>query len=78
MKKTQLEFTWRAVTGLKFIKMILEKMDGQSKLMANSMDNLFFENNFIANSFDVSTNSKQNFNTFGKNYWSNYSGYDLE
>ncbi|HAB52761.1 MAG: nitrous oxide reductase [Ignavibacteria bacterium RIFOXYB2_FULL_35_12] len=47
------------------------------KLMANSMGNIFNENNFIANSFDVSTNSKQNFNTFEKNYWSSYSGYDL-
>jgi nitrous oxidase accessory protein len=47
------------------------------KLMANSMGNSFYENNFIANSFDVSTNSEQNFNSFDKNYWSNYSGYDL-
>ena len=45
--------------------------------MSNSMGNLFSENNFINNSFDVSTNSRQNFNTFVKNYWSNYSGYDL-
>jgi nitrous oxidase accessory protein len=48
------------------------------KLMANSMSNIFNQNNFIANSFDVSTNSKQNFNTFKSNYWSNYSGYDLD
>lgn len=48
------------------------------KLMANSMGNNFKQNNFIANSFDVSTNSKQNFNTFESNYWSNYSGYDLD
>lgn len=47
------------------------------KLMANSMGNFFYENNFITNSFDVSTNSQQNFNTFDRNYWSNYSGYDL-
>ncbi|MGB5529068.1 MAG: nitrous oxide reductase family maturation protein NosD [Ignavibacteriaceae bacterium] len=47
------------------------------KLMANSMDNFFFDNNFIANSFDISTNSRQNFNTFESNYWANYSGYDL-
>lgn len=47
------------------------------KLMANSMSNYFFDNNFISNSFDVSTNSRQNFNTFDRNYWSNYSGYDL-
>jgi nitrous oxidase accessory protein len=47
------------------------------KLMANSMGNFFYDNNFISNSFDISTNSRQNFNTFGRNYWSNYSGYDL-
>jgi nitrous oxidase accessory protein len=47
------------------------------KLMANSMGNFFNENNFVTNSFDVSTNSRQNFNTFDRNYWSNYSGYDL-
>jgi nitrous oxidase accessory protein len=48
------------------------------KLMANSMDNYFYDNNFIANSFDISTNSRQNFNTFEKNYWSQYKGYDLD
>jgi nitrous oxidase accessory protein len=48
------------------------------KLMANSMSNYFFENNFIANSFDVMTNSRNNFNEFSKNYWSRYSGYDLD
>lgn len=48
------------------------------KLMANSMGNFFFDNNFLANSFEVSTNSEQNFNTFERNYWSNYSGYDLD
>lgn len=47
------------------------------KLMANSMGNFFYDNNFMTNSFDISTNSRQNFNTFDKNYWSNYSGYDL-
>ena len=48
------------------------------KLMANSMDNYFYDNNFVANSFDISTNSRQNFNTFEKNYWSDYDGYDLD
>jgi nitrous oxidase accessory protein len=46
--------------------------------MANSMDNTFSNNNFITNSFDVSTNSRSNFNTFERNYWSGYSGYDLD
>jgi nitrous oxidase accessory protein len=48
------------------------------KLMANSMDNFFYDNNFVANSFDISTNSRQNFNTFEKNYWAEYDGYDLD
>lgn len=47
------------------------------KLMTNSMNNLFQKNNFIENTFDVSTNSTQNFNTFTENFWSNYNGYDL-
>lgn len=47
------------------------------KLMANSMNNYFFDNNFIANSFDVMTNSRNSFNQFSRNYWSRYSGYDL-
>lgn len=48
------------------------------KLMANSMENYFYDNNFVANSFDISTNSRQNFNTFEKNYWADYDGYDLD
>ena len=47
------------------------------RLMANSMDNKFTYNNFIGNSFDVTTNSVQNFNFFDHNYWSEYNGYDL-
>lgn len=47
------------------------------KLMANSMDNFFFDNNFISNSFDVLTNSRNNFNTFIRNYWNKYNGFDL-
>lgn len=39
--------------------------------------NSFLENNFLYNSFDVSYNSKVNDNVFDKNYWSNYTGYDL-
>ncbi len=55
-----------------------EKNGWAIKLMANSTDNTFCSNNFIANTFDVSTNSKQNFNLFHSNYWSKYDGYDLD
>jgi len=40
--------------------------------------NKFSNNNFLYNSFDVSYNSKINDNTFDQNYWSNYTGYDLD
>ncbi|AUP81588.1 nitrous oxide reductase family maturation protein NosD [Flavivirga eckloniae] len=40
--------------------------------------NNFVENNFLYNSFDISYNSKVNDNVFNKNYWSSYTGYDLD
>lgn len=48
------------------------------KVMANSMDNQFVRNNFIENSFELATNSRQNFNIYKQNYWSHYDGYDLD
>lgn len=47
------------------------------RIMANSRDSRFVDNSFIDNTFDVTTNSRQNFNTFRGNYWSRYQGYDL-
>jgi nitrous oxidase accessory protein len=40
--------------------------------------NHFISNNFMYNSFDLAYNSKLNDNTFQNNYWSNYTGYDLD
>ena len=40
--------------------------------------NVFEFNNFKENSFDLSYNSKVNDNRFEANYWSSYSGYDLD
>jgi len=48
------------------------------KIMANSMDNVFTHNNFLSNTFDIATNSRQNFNTFKQNYWNRYRGYDMD
>jgi nitrous oxidase accessory protein len=47
-------------------------------LMASSSENRFINNDFSSNTLDVSTNSKSHFNTFESNYWSGYSGYDLD
>ena len=48
------------------------------KLMANSMNNYFFDNNFITNTLDVMTNSRNNYNCFSRNFWSEYNGYDID
>lgn len=40
--------------------------------------NIFTRNNFLYNSFDISYNSKLNDNDFTGNFWSNYTGYDLD
>lgn len=48
------------------------------RIMANSTEVTFTGNSFTNNSFDVSTNSVQNFNCFSGNYWDQYKGYDLD
>lgn len=40
--------------------------------------NKFNYNNFLSNSFDLSYNSRLNDNKFEANYWSEYTGYDLD
>ena len=47
------------------------------KIQANCMDNVIERNNFIGNTFDVSTNGTLTLNTFNENYWDKYEGYDL-
>ena len=46
-------------------------------MKGNCLDNEVLQNNFLANTFEVVTNSKYSNNLFAKNYWSTYSGYDL-
>jgi len=48
------------------------------RIFADCDGNTFSTNNFEQNTFDVVTNSSLNPNTFDANYWSNYSGYDLD
>lgn len=47
------------------------------KLMGNSMDNRFTLNDFVNNTFDLTTNNMSNFNLINENYWSQQNGYDL-
>jgi len=48
------------------------------KVAGGCYTNIFTQNNFSYNSFDLSYNSKMNDNKFYENYWSSYTGYDLD
>ncbi|HCS20828.1 MAG TPA: nitrous oxide reductase family maturation protein NosD [Bacteroidetes bacterium] len=48
------------------------------KIQANCMDNSINQNNFMANTFDISTNGTLTLNNFDGNYWDKYEGYDLD
>ncbi|HEX9106775.1 MAG TPA: hypothetical protein VF832_06100, partial [Longimicrobiales bacterium] len=49
------------------------------KITADCEGGVFARNNFLANSFDVATNSSStNDQTFDGNHWDNYRGYDLD
>lgn len=55
------------------------KLNGTAMdIKGNCLDNEIRQNNFIANTFEIVTNSKQNNNFFFENYWDNYRGYDLD
>lgn len=47
------------------------------RMQANCMDNKIEHNNFIGNTFDVTTNGTLTLNHFTGNYWDKYEGYDL-
>jgi nitrous oxidase accessory protein len=48
------------------------------KVRGACYENVFKNNNFLYNSFDLSYNSKLNDNVFDHNFWSGYTGYDLD
>ncbi len=48
-------------------------------IMGSCNDNIIHRNNFINNTFEVTTNSKRNYNNYQGNYWSENTGaYDLD
>jgi nitrous oxidase accessory protein len=47
------------------------------RLQSNCVDNVLHQNNFLGNTFDISTSGSLVSNTFDRNYWDKYEGYDL-
>lgn len=62
---------------IKVARNLFESNGWAVKLMANCMNDTFYKNNFIANTFDVSTNGTLYYSYFKNNYWDKYEGYDL-
>lgn len=58
-------------------KNIFEANGWGMKIQASCMDNIIKNNNFVGNTFDISTNGSLVLNTFDRNYWDKYQGYDL-
>lgn len=63
---------------IKLIKNIFKSNGWGIQIQANCMDNIIEHNNFLGNTFDVSTNGSLTLNTFNQNYWDKYEGYDLD
>jgi len=59
-------------------KNIFEANGWGMKIQASCMDNIIKNNNFVGNTFDISTNGSLVLNTFDSNYWDKYEGYDLD
>ncbi len=66
--------------GTSRIKMngnVFEKNGWAMKIQASCMDITVTGNNFLNNTFDMSTNGSLVLNTFNGNFWDKYEGYDL-
>jgi nitrous oxidase accessory protein len=59
-------------------KNIFEANGWGMKIQASCMENEIKYNNFVGNTFDISTNGSLVLNTFNGNYWDKYEGYDLD
>lgn len=63
---------------IKVEKNVFESNGWGMKIQASCMDNEITSNNFLGNTFDISTNGTLVLNTFNSNYWDKYEGYDLD
>jgi nitrous oxidase accessory protein len=65
-------------TRINYINNDFEGNGWAMKVSGACYTNVLKHNNFVNNSFDISYNSKVHDNKFDYNYWSDYTGYDLD
>ncbi|MEP6260371.1 MAG: nitrous oxide reductase family maturation protein NosD [Gillisia sp.] len=65
-------------TRVKFIENDFKNNGYAIKVHGGAYTTSFTRNNFLYNSFDVAYSGRLNDNTFTGNYWSDYTGYDLD
>jgi len=65
-------------TRVDYINNELTRNGWAMKIKGGCLDNVIKGNNFIGNTFDLSVNNNINNNQFDGNYWSEYTGYDLD
>ena len=58
-------------------KNVFEANGWAMKIQASCMDVMVTNNNFLSNTFDIGTNGSISLNTFTRNYWDKYDGYDI-
>ena len=62
---------------IQVIKNLFKDNGWAMQIQASCENDTIVQNNYISNTFDVSTNGSLVLNTFRNNYWDRYEGYDL-
>lgn len=62
----------------KFENNLFRKNGWALRIMGDCENNQFNRNDFVANTFEVTTNADHSWNVFAQNYWGQYEGYDLD
>jgi len=63
---------------IKIVNNVFKANGWAMNIFSSCMDNEIAYNNFISNTFDLTTNGVRNNNDFHDNYWDEYAGYDLD
>jgi nitrous oxidase accessory protein len=76
-KKNSVGIFMEGSSRIEFMRNEFESNGYAVKLQASCDDNVFSQNNFLSNTFDMVTNGTLVLNTIKENYWDRYEGHDL-